>query len=65
MPPAGYAGGCCLGEADPSAPDGIAAIYKDLADDDTRTSQVASDVAEALRRPPTSGNCAAHTPAQR
>jgi superfamily II DNA or RNA helicase len=38
------------GEADPSAPGGIAAIYKDLAADDTRTAQVAGDVAEALAR---------------
>ena len=36
------------GEADPSAPGGIAAIYKDLAADHTRTAQVARDVAEAL-----------------
>ena len=39
-----------VGEADPSAPGGIAAIYKDLVDDDTRTAQVAGDVAEALAR---------------
>lgn len=38
------------GEADPSAPGGIAAIYKDLAADHTRTAQVACDVAEALAR---------------
>jgi len=38
------------GEADPSAPGGIAAIYKDLAANHTRTAQVARDVAEALAR---------------
>jgi superfamily II DNA or RNA helicase len=36
------------GEAAPSAPGGIAAIYKDLAANDARTAQVADDVAEAL-----------------
>ena len=41
---------CYTGDADPSAPGGIAAIYKDLAADDIRTSQVAADVAEALAR---------------
>ncbi len=40
----------CAGEADPSAPGGIAAIYQDLAADAARTSQVADDVAEALAR---------------
>jgi superfamily II DNA or RNA helicase len=38
------------GEADPSAPGGIAAIYKDLAADQARTAQVARDVTEALAR---------------
>lgn len=38
------------GKADPSAPGGIAAIYKDLAADRTRTTQVARDVTEALAR---------------
>ena len=38
------------GEADPSAPGGIAAIYKDLAADRSRIAQVAHDVAEALAR---------------
>ena len=38
------------GEADPSAPGGIAAIYKDLAADHSRTARVARDVAEALAR---------------
>ncbi len=41
---------CYAGEADPSAPGGIAAIYQDLAADAARTSQVADDVAEALAR---------------
>jgi superfamily II DNA or RNA helicase len=41
---------CYSGDADPSAPGGIAAIYKDLATDNTRTSQVAADVTEALAR---------------
>jgi len=36
--------------ADPSAPGGIAAIYKDLAAYQTRTAQVARDVTEALGR---------------
>jgi superfamily II DNA or RNA helicase len=38
------------GQADPSAPGGIATIYKTLAADDTRTAQVAADVAEALAK---------------
>jgi superfamily II DNA or RNA helicase len=38
------------GEASPSAPGGIAAIYKDLAADQARTDQVARDVTEALVR---------------
>lgn len=41
---------CYAGDADPSAPGGIAAIYRDLAADDTRTAQVAADVCEALTR---------------
>lgn len=41
---------CYAGGADPSAPGGIAAIYRDLAADDTRTAQVAEDVCEALAR---------------
>ncbi len=39
---------CYTGDADPSAPGGIAAIYRDLAADDTRTAQVAANVCEAL-----------------
>jgi superfamily II DNA or RNA helicase len=38
------------GQADPSAPGGIAAVYEELAADEQRISQVASDVAEALTR---------------
>ena len=38
------------GEADPSAPGGIAAIYKDLSADHARTAQVTGDVTEALAR---------------
>jgi superfamily II DNA or RNA helicase len=41
---------CYTGDADPSVPGGIAAIYKDLAADDARTGQIAADVAEALAR---------------
>jgi superfamily II DNA or RNA helicase len=41
---------CYTGDADPSAPGGIAAIYRDLVADDTRTAQVAADVCEALAR---------------
>ncbi|MGI8449885.1 MAG: TOTE conflict system archaeo-eukaryotic primase domain-containing protein, partial [Streptosporangiaceae bacterium] len=41
---------CYTGGADPSAPGGIAAIYRGLAADDTRTAQVAEDVCEALPR---------------
>jgi superfamily II DNA or RNA helicase len=40
-----YAGG-----ADPAAPGGMADIYKDLIADDTRTTQIAADVAAALAR---------------
>ena len=38
------------GDADPSAPGGIAAIYQDLVADQARTEQVTDDVTEALRR---------------
>ncbi len=38
------------GDADPSAPGGIAAIYRDLVADDARTTQIAEDVTEALQR---------------
>jgi superfamily II DNA or RNA helicase len=38
------------GEADPSAPGGMAAIYRDLVADDARTSQVITDVTAALER---------------
>ena len=41
---------CYTGDADPSAPGGISAIYKDLAADDARTGQIAADVVEALAR---------------
>jgi len=41
---------CYAGEADPSAPGGIAAIYHDLAADPVRVAQVVGDVAEALAR---------------
>jgi superfamily II DNA or RNA helicase len=43
-------GFCYMGDADPSAPGGISAVYRDLAADDARTKQVADDVAAALRR---------------
>jgi superfamily II DNA or RNA helicase len=43
-------GFCYKGEADPSAPGGIAAIYRDLVADYARTRQVANDVTEALQR---------------
>ena len=36
------------GDADPSAPGGMAAIYRDLVADDTRTAQVVTDVVAAL-----------------
>ena len=35
---------CYTGDAEPSAPGGMAAIYRDLAEDDRRTAQVAGDV---------------------
>ena len=38
------------GDADPSAPGGIAAIYRDLVADDGRTGQIADDVVAALAR---------------
>ena len=41
---------CYSGEADPSAPGGIAAIYQDLASDPVRIAQVVGDVTEALAR---------------
>jgi superfamily II DNA or RNA helicase len=41
---------CYTGDADPSAPGGMAAIYRDLAGDHPRTSQVTEDVCEALAR---------------
>jgi hypothetical protein len=41
---------CYTGGADPSAPGGIAAVYRDLVADDARTRQVADDVTDALRR---------------
>ena len=41
---------CYTGDADPSAPGGMAAIYRDLAQDNPRTSQVTEDVCEALAR---------------
>jgi superfamily II DNA or RNA helicase len=41
---------CYAGQAEPTAPGGIAAIYQDLANDQERTAQVVGDVAEALAR---------------
>jgi superfamily II DNA or RNA helicase len=41
---------CYAGDADPSAPGGIAAVYRDLVADDARTSQVTDDVVQALDR---------------
>jgi superfamily II DNA or RNA helicase len=38
------------GDADPSAPGGIAAVYRDLVADEARTRQVTDDVTEALQR---------------
>jgi superfamily II DNA or RNA helicase len=46
------------GDADPSAPGGIAAIYKDVGSDTSRTEQIAADMAEALGR---GRNCLALT----
>lgn len=39
-----------LGDAEPSAPGGMAAIYRDLVADHARTTQVVNDVAAALKR---------------
>ncbi|MFC5209555.1 DEAD/DEAH box helicase [Pseudonocardia sulfidoxydans] len=39
-----------VGEADPSKPGGMAAIYRDLAADDARRDQVVGDVLDALER---------------
>jgi superfamily II DNA or RNA helicase len=41
---------CYSGDADPRAPGGMAAIYRDLASDDDRARQVVTDVAAALDR---------------
>ncbi len=41
---------CYSGEAEPSAPGGMAAIYRDLVADDARTAQVTGDVHAALDR---------------
>ncbi|MGA3155498.1 MAG: TOTE conflict system archaeo-eukaryotic primase domain-containing protein [Streptosporangiaceae bacterium] len=41
---------CYSGDADPQAPGGMAAIYRDLAADDHRTRQITADVAAALAR---------------
>lgn len=41
---------CYAGDADPQAPGGMAAIYRDLAVDDDRTRQITADVASALAR---------------
>jgi superfamily II DNA or RNA helicase len=41
---------CYQGDADPKAPGGMAAIYRDLAADDQRTRQITADVAEAMAR---------------
>ncbi len=38
------------GDADPSAPGGMAAIYRDVVADDARTAQVLDDVTAALKR---------------
>jgi hypothetical protein len=38
------------GDADPQAPGGMAAIYRDLAANEDRTRQVIADVAAALAR---------------
>jgi superfamily II DNA or RNA helicase len=39
-----------LGDADPSKPGGMAAIYRDLAADDARRNQIVGDVLQALER---------------
>jgi superfamily II DNA or RNA helicase len=41
---------CYDGDADPQAPGGMAAIYRDLAADDKRMCQITADVAEAVGR---------------
>ncbi len=41
---------CYTGGADPQAPGGMAAIYRDLAADEDRTRQITADVAAALAR---------------
>jgi len=41
---------CYSGDADPQAPGGMAAIYRDLAADDDRARQITADVAAALAR---------------
>jgi superfamily II DNA or RNA helicase len=41
---------CYAGDAEPSSPGGMAAIYKDLVADERRTAQVVSDVKDALAR---------------
>ena len=41
---------CYSGDADPKAPGGMAAIYRDLAADDDRARQITADVAAALAR---------------
>lgn len=51
-------GFCYAGDADPSAPGGISAVYQDLVADEARTIQVAGDVAAALLR---GRNCLVHT----
>lgn len=45
--PTGY---CYEGDADPQAPGGMAAIYRDLVADDDRTRQICADVTAALGR---------------
>jgi superfamily II DNA or RNA helicase len=45
--PTGY---CYDGDADPKAPGGMAAIYRDLVADDQRTRQITADVAQAAAR---------------
>jgi superfamily II DNA or RNA helicase len=41
---------CYTGDADPSAPGGIAAVYRDLVADEARISQVTGDVVRALEQ---------------
>jgi hypothetical protein len=41
---------CYTGDANPQAPGGMAAIYRDLAADEDRTRQITADVAAALAR---------------